>query len=604
VSNLLVTVSQSVALDDTGLRDVLLLPGGGGARLSQLFSSEDVVIVRAESGANWLALMLRPQHHGAWFREALADNSGGRGSGGAPCEPLPQYMRLRLTRVGSIVPLLRMNAGLHACVRGLALLPTLLQPGGEARGAEMGSASRPRWTADFEAWVKATYNQSQQKAIWACAGAVRGVRLLQGPPGTGKTHTVLGVLAALLTRRGASTRGAVIPMPQPGAKTLPSLTPPQPSTPRVLLCAPSNAAVDELVSRISEHGLRSADGGIQQPRLVRIGPLEAMSDASRAVSLEKLVERDIEGSGVSRAELRDRLLVDAQVLASTLSGAGMDALPCAAGGRGLRFDVVVVDEATQATETELLIALKHQCELLILVGDHCQLPPTVISTVAARGGFGRSLFERLLSTGAPHAMLDTQYRMHPAISLMPSRLFYGSSLQDGILPSARPMPLGFRWPRQGVPVALLPTAGSEHQAGASMSNKIEAQAVVQVVLQMRHGGVVPAAIGVVTPYSGQVRRLRSLLQAKSIAAGVEVSTIDGFQGREKEVIIFSTVRANNRGSLGFLADSRRINVAMTRARSGFVVIGNLPTLLRNPAWASWAAWVRREGLEMAEYAPT
>ena len=392
-----------------------------------------------------------------------------------------------------------MDAALHACPR-LALLPVLLNPphgatgtgtgGGGAPIAPHGGARDLRWPAAFESAVARTFNKSQQAAIWACAGAARGVQLLQGPPGTGKTHSVLGILSALLVRtgRGGGRGGSKITPPLRGATQLPSLTPPAPTTLRVLLCAPSNCAVDELVARLLERGLLSAAGGVMRPRLVRLGPQEAMSDLSKTVSLDSLIEQRLEGRAADfeaggQAEgkggggkgkgggkgvggqkwlLRERLLAEAQVVACTLSGSGMDALQQArVGGRPLQFDVVVVDEATQSSEVELLIALQRGCTLACLVGDHRQLPPTIKAKAAERGGMASSLFERLLDAGSSCAMLDTQYRMHPAIAQMPNRLFYAGRLRDGIGSERRPSPpppSGWStWPAawRSRPVALL-----------------------------------------------------------------------------------------------------------------------------------------------------
>ena len=184
----------------------------------------------------------------------------------------------------------------------------------------------------------------------------------------------------------------------------------------------------------------------------------------------------------------------------------------------------------------------------------------------------------MLDAGAPSVVLDTQYRMHPAISMFPSDLFYGGKLNDGVSPpERRPLP-GFPWPREEFPVAFIPvTEGTEIDDGASKANEAEVAAVVDAVVALLGGGQCDVTqIAVVTPYAAQVRLIRRGLR-EVLPRGppfVEVSSTDGFQGREKEAVVFSAVRSNNYGTVGFVSDWRRVNVSFTRARRGLIVIGN------------------------------
>jgi superfamily I DNA and/or RNA helicase len=184
----------------------------------------------------------------------------------------------------------------------------------------------------------------------------------------------------------------------------------------------------------------------------------------------------------------------------------------------------------------------------------------------------------MVACGVPPFMLDTQYRMHPGISMFPSDLFYGGKLNDGVSPpERRPLP-GFPWPREEFPVAFIPvTEGSEIDDGASKANEAEASAVVDAVVALLGGGQCKISdIAVVTPYAAQVRLIRRGLR-EVLPRGppfVEVSSTDGFQGREKEAVVFSAVRSNTYGSVGFVSDWRRINVSFTRARRGLIVVGN------------------------------
>jgi len=215
------------------------------------------------------------------------------------------------------------------------------------------------------------------------------------------------------------------------------------------------------------------------------------------------------------------------------------------------------------------------------------------------------LFTRLVSEGVAPYLLDTQYRMHPAISQLPSDLFYAGRIQDGITQEDRQAPEGFAWPRPEYPVAMLPVNhGEEVAEGNSKSNRAEAEAVVAVLQQLLWGGLQPEDVGVITPYAAQVRLLRGLLRDHATTFGkivIEVSSVDGFQGREKEVIVFSCVRANVQGSLGFLSDARRVNVSLTRAKRGLVVVGHPPTLGQEiGTWARWLGWARAHGLVIGE----
>jgi len=287
----------------------------------------------------------------------------------------------------------------------------------------------------------------------------------------------------------------------------------------------------------------------------------------------------------------------AQVICCTCIGSGSDIIDA------MTFDRVLIDEATQATEPAVLVPLNSGCRQLVLVGDHCQLPPTVLSTRAEEEGLGVPLFSRMVACGVPPYMLDTQYRMHPAIAMFPSDLFYGGKLLNGVSPPERRPLAGFPWPREEFPVAFIPSNGEEMDDGASKMNEAEAAAVCDAVGALLQGGQCgPADIAVVTPYSAQVRLIRRMtrkLQTKG-PPFVEVSSTDGFQGREKEAIVFSAVRSNYHGAVGFVSDWRRVNVSFTRARRALIVIGNEQTLRRGDpdTWSPWLMWADAHGLNM------
>jgi len=441
-------------------------------------------------------------------------------------------------------------------------------------------------------------NSSQSEAF-AKAMQYR-LSLIQGPPGTGKTHTAVRILAAW-AQNGAGP---------------------------ILAVADSNVAVDNLLEGLLNQGVKAIRLG--QPVKVR----ENLRDATMAAQMAEhhlredvdtiiglnegamrrlpslkgkekgLAHRDINKGWkeVRRIEnqMRDDILEHAQVICATCVGAGHLLLD------SRRFPLVLLDEATQATEPASLIPLTKGARHLVLVGDHHQLPPTVISRRAEEGGLARSLFERLIALGAPSTMLTTQYRMHPVIREWPSERFYQGRLEDGVTAADRPAPAGFVWPNWDAPVAFIPVDGSEDTSpdGASKQNMDEAGLAVRVVDMLLSGGdLTPHDIGVVTPYSGQVRLLNDLFEGAGGREeneryhGLEIKTVDGYQGREKDVIVLSSVRANEAGEMGFLTDRRRLNVAITRARRGLIVLGHPRTLRNDSSWASWCDWASERGLE-------
>ncbi|GIL42418.1 hypothetical protein Vafri_393 [Volvox africanus] len=476
----------------------------------------------------------------------------------------------------------------------------------------------------------AVLNGSQARAIEAALG--RSLTLWQGPPGTGKTATLLHFVRAALT-------------------ALPSGSGP------LLATAASNVAVDNLVS-----GLRALDPSLD---VVRVGQPVKVAPELRGVSLEARIAGTAAGQRAARLRrqaqglrgseawtfISQALELEEAAARDILSGAQVVAATCIGCGearmQALSFPVVVLDEATQATEPHSLVPLLGQVRQVVLVGDPRQLPPTVKSQEAAELGLNIPLFERLQLMGLVPLLLDTQYRMHPAIAAFPSATFYGGKLLSAPDPRDRAPPRAFPWPNPKVPVCFIPVRGCESRtntvndaatpggaAGYSYQNNEEAEMVAAVVAALLTPGSAaglagPGDIGIVTPYNGQVRCLQQLLVngsrlSRGLGQGarpgsflrattttavassddeglsregavLEIKSVDGFQGREKEVIVFSTVRSNPAGRLGFVADGRRLNVAITRARRGLVVLGNPDTLAKDRLWARWLRWVASKG---------
>ncbi|CAM9395456.1 unnamed protein product, partial [Sphacelaria rigidula] len=244
-------------------------------------------------------------------------------------------------------------------------------------------------------------------------------------------------------------------------------------------------------------------------------------------------------------------------------------------------------------EAECLIPIVMGAKQLVLVGDHCQLGPVVLCKKSSKAGLTQSLFERLVLLGIRPVRLQVQYRMHPCLSEWPSNMFYEGTLQNGVAEGERMMEqVDFPWPVPSKPMFFLTAPGVEEisSSGTSYLNRTEATAVEKCVTRFLQKGVTPDQIGVVTPYEGQRSYLVKHLQRtgslrSTLYAEIEVASVDSFQGREKDIILLTCVRrSNEHQGIGFLSDPRRLNVALTRARFGCIIIGNPRILAKNPLW--------------------
>lgn len=438
-----------------------------------------------------------------------------------------------------------------------------------------------------EAALDPGLNEAQQEAVRLALSA-RDVALIHGPPGTGKTTAVVEVI------RRAAGRGQ-----------------------KVLVCAPSNLAVDNVFERLLAVGTRAVRLGHPARVLpeLRAHTLDLLVDEHRDVRLaHKLVKEAMalfrkagrttrakpapgarrEAREEARALLADarrlesqaveQILNQSDVLCATTTGLDSEVL----GTR--RFDLAVIDEACQSTEPGCWIPLLR-ADRVVLAGDHCQLPPTVTSPEAVAAGFGISLFERLMELAGPRIarQLVVQYRMNRAIMDFSSSEFYdGSLLADPSVESHTLVDLSGvnDGPLTATPVDFIDTAGADYDEelepdGESRRNPREAELVVRKVGALLESGLAAEQIAVIAPYAAQVRLLREMLSTP----GLEIDSVDGFQGREKEAVVISLVRSNPKGEIGFLADVRRINVALTRARRKLLVIGDTATLSNHPFYA-------------------
>jgi len=566
-----------------GQRVVKLRNGSGGGLGSHRFRQGDIVMLSRSSPLNEKPI------------EAIVSNRN-RNSIRIVLPEAPSDLRngkWRMDRGANRVAFDRMRDALNSIFEedGSAPLRDLViglvhDPAGTASLIpELGGAKQ------IKVALPSDMNKAQR--IAAEAAIYSRLTLIQGPPGTGKTHTAVRVLEAWVGQ-GIGT---------------------------VLAVADSNVAVDNLLEGLLERGVEAVRLG--QPVKVREGLRDATIDAKMEghrlrkdllehLELNEKLARRIKGMrggkekglahrDLSRgwkevrrieAQIRDDILDRAEVLCCTCIGSGHELLD------GRSFPRVLIDEATQATEPATLVPMVRGARQVVLIGDHRQLPPTVISKRAGEGALDRSLFERLVEMGIEPLMLNTQYRMHPAISDFPNSQFYRGRLVNGVDESERPAPNGMLWPDWDAPIAFLPVNGGEILSpdGASKENPVEASWVVKILLGLLETGELSAGdIGIITPYSGQVRAIRDSMPES--LEGIEVRTVDGYQGREKEVIIFSCVRSNNNGVLGFLSDARRLNVALTRAKRGLIVVGNPDTLRCDGNWEAWLDHIRNRKLE-------
>ncbi|KAI1000706.1 Regulator of nonsense transcripts 1 [Podosphaera aphanis] len=397
--------------------------------------------------------------------------------------------------------------------------------------------------------------------------------LIQGPPGTGKTVTSATVIYHLAKVNGG----------------------------QVLVCAPSNVAVDQLCERIHRTGLKvvrltaksredveSSVGFLSLHEQVRMNDsnVELTKLSQLKTELGELSSQDEKKFKALTRGAEREILTNADVICCTCVGAGDPRLA------KMKFRTVLIDESTQSAEPECMIPLVLGCKQVVLVGDHQQLGPVIMNKKAAKAGLNQSLFERLVMLEMHPIRLNIQYRMHPCLSEFPSNMFYEGTLQNGVTMQERlRYEVEFPWPVADTPMMFWSNLGNEEisASGTSYLNRTEASNVEKIVTRFFKAGVQPADIGVITPYEGQRSYVVSSMQntgtfKKENYREIEVASVDAFQGREKDFIVLSCVRSNDHQGIGFLSDPRRLNVALTRAKYGLVILGNPKVLSKHPLW--------------------
>lgn len=368
----------------------------------------------------------------------------------------------------------------------------------------------------------------------------------------------------------------------------------------MLVCAPSNTAVDQLTEKIHKTNLKvirvcaKSREAIDSPVsfLALHNQIRNMDMSTELKKLQQLKDETGELSSGDEKRFRmlkkqaeKELLEAADVICCTCVGAGDPRLS------RIKFNSILIDESMQSSEPEAIIPVVLGARQLILVGDHCQLGPVVMCKKAAKAGLSQSLFERLVVLGIRPFRLEVQYRMHPELSQFPSNFFYEGSLQNGVCAEERRLKIDFPWPSPECPMFFLVTQGSEEIAGSGTSylNRTEAANVEKIATRFLKAGLRPEQIGIITPYEGQRAYLVQYMQYQGslhskVYQEIEIASVDAFQGREKDIIILTCVRSNEHQGIGFLNDPRRLNVALTRAKYGIIIVGNPKVLSKQQLW--------------------
>lgn len=438
-------------------------------------------------------------------------------------------------------------------------------------------------------WLNATQQHAVNEVLRA-----KDVAIVHGPPGTGKTTTLVEAINETLARES-----------------------------QVLVCAQSNMAVDWISEQLVDRGINVLRIG--NPTRVNDKMLgftyerrfEAHPDYSQLWAIRKAI-RELRMQRKGRTEnwhqkmdrLRSRateleisinadLFGQARVIASTLVGASNKILD------GQHYSTLFIDEAAQALEPACWIAIRR-ANRVILAGDHCQLPPTVKSIAALKAGLGKTLMERIVdSKPEVVTLLDTQYRMNEEIMRFSSSWFYDGKVKADPITAHRGI-LDYDTPIEWVDdVANDDETVGETFVGETFGriNKVEARQVMELLQayfeKIGKQRIIDESIdvGIISPYRAQVQYLRHLIKKETFFKPfrhlLSVNTVDGFQGQERDVIIVSLVRSNNDGQIGFLRDLRRMNVAMTRARSKLIIIGDHETLAHHEFYKKLYEYIKK-----------
>ena len=411
-------------------------------------------------------------------------------------------------------------------------------------------------------------NQSQDYAIRNCFK--HKLTLIKGPPGTGKSTVLLFLTYYLL-------------------KLISSMD-------KIYIGAPSNRAVDNISFLLQKLGIN----------FVRVLSIEkeTTGDVDKTNSLDDLIqkeiERDIENNKLLKKVLKKKkqysflkgkdkeeydkimgqyqfkILNSTKIVLSTLNNSSDERI------KKIDFPIVIIDEATQALEPDCLLPLIHKAQMVVMIGDEKQLGPTIISEDNKIGGLGVSLFERLcyLYKGSDFiCSLKEQYRGHESLFEFSNKHFYNNELiNHGGIKLDENVKNNFPWPNKDIPMFFYHVEGTEVENEAlSYYNEQEIYNTYGIVHKLEICGVDMKNIGIIAPYDAQKKKQAENLHASRFK-DLQIESVDGFQGMEKDYIILSATRSNDKGIIGFLTSPKRLNVALTRAKKGVIIIGNAKCL--------------------------
>ncbi len=463
-------------------------------------------------------------------------------------------------------------------------------------------AASPGFKPAVFKYVNPRLNQAQQRAVDQILAA-NELAIVHGPPGTGKTTTLVQAVKALIKQEHQ----------------------------QILVVAPSNTAVDLLSEKLAAEGIsviRIGNPAKVSAPLMSLTLDHQLSGHSGMKQLKALKKQGLEYKNMAhkykrnfgKAEQEQRralfnearkigkevgdieqymvedLLNKAQVIAATLVGSNHYTI------RNRRYGTVVIDEAGQALEPACWIPLL-KAEKVVFAGDHCQLPPTIKSGEAAKKGLSTTLLEKCvtLHPGAV-TLLEEQYRMNEKIMQYSSHVFYENKLK------AHDTVAHHQLFAEDMPLTFIDTAGTgyeEKAEGTSAVNPDEAALLLSHLTQLVHELCAIhtlenfPTVGIISPYLQQVLVLKDLFlhaaELQPYAGKITINTIDSFQGQERDIVYISMVRSNGEGIIGFLADTRRMNVAMTRARKKLVVIGDSATLSRLSFYTDFIGYAEQIG---------
>ena len=440
-------------------------------------------------------------------------------------------------------------------------------------------------------WLNKTQERAVNEVLWA-----KDVEVVHGPPGTGKTTTLVEAINETLMRES-----------------------------QVLVCAQSNMAVDWISEKLVDRGIN----------VLRIGNPTRVNDMMLGFTYERRFEahpdypqlwairkaiRELRQHHKGRGEnyhqklerLKSRateleirinaeLFGEARVIACTLVGSANRLL------EGQKFATLFIDEAAQALEAACWIPIRR-ANRVIFAGDHCQLPPTVKSIAAMKGGLGKTLMERIVENKPECVtLLQVQYRMNDDIMHFSSEWFYHGKVSTAPEIAQRRSILDYDIPMEWRQVEPMPDDTTQGETFVAESygriNRAEAELTMNTLrdyfTKIGKQRILDEKIdvGIISPYRAQVQYLRGLIKKqeffKPFRRLITVNTVDGFQGQERDIILISMVRANDEGQIGFLRDLRRMNVAITRARMKLIILGDVATLCHHPFYKKLYDYVQQ-----------